>query len=131
MRSVGLALGLVAVCVVAATRALRHARQAGTSLAENDPLEQRLAIKERRLVAGLARRNALTMGRASLFGGTGLGVWELTGGSAHYPQAGLAFGLGLIGWAVCGELYRRIGSVADSVSKSSRRQGVDQSERTG
>ena len=126
MPSVALALALAALSIAVSIRALLRARQAASSSVDDDPFEQRLAVKERRLVVGLARRSASAMGRASLFGGTGLGVWALTGGSTHYPQAGSAFGLGLVGWAVCGELQRRIGSLADSVSKRGRRQGVDQ-----
>jgi hypothetical protein len=82
-------------------------------IAEDDPLEQRLAEKEQSLVLGLGKRSVLALGRASLFGGTGLGVWGLTGGSAHYLEAGGAFGLGLVGWATCGEAQRRIGSLAE------------------
>jgi hypothetical protein len=100
-------------------------------IAEDDPLEQRLAEKEQNLVVGLGKRSVLALGRASLFGGTGLGVWGLTGGSAHYLEAAAAFGLGLVGWATCGEAHRRIGSLADARRKPKRRQGVDQSERTG
>ena len=100
-------------------------------VAEDDPLEQRLAEKEQNLVLGLGKRSTLALGRASLFGGTGLGVWGLTGGSAHYLEAGAAFGFGLVGWATCGEAHRRIGSLADLRRKPKRRQGVDQSERTG
>ena len=100
-------------------------------IAEDDPLEQRLAEKEQHLVLGLGKRSVLALGRASLFAGTGLGVWGLTGGSAHYLEAGVAFGFGLVGWATCGEAHRRIGSLADSRRKPKRRQGVDQSERTG
>jgi hypothetical protein len=81
---------------------------------ESDELELKLAAKEQKLELGLARRNVEALGRAALFGGTGCAVWELTGGSAHYLQAGAAFGLGLFGWAGCGELQRRIGSLADS-----------------
>jgi len=99
--------------------------------AETDAFERRLAEKERRLVLSLARRSVLGLGRASLFAGTGLGVWALTGGSAHYLDAGGAFGLGLVSWAGCGEAHRRIGSLADSLRSSRLRQGVDQSERTG
>lgn len=131
MPSVALALVLAALSIAVSARALGQARQASLGSSEDDPLEARLAEKERRLVLGLARRNTLAMGRASLFGGTSFGVWGLTGGSTHYPQAGVAFGLGLLGWAACGELHRRIGYLADSVSKRRRRQGVDQSERTG
>jgi hypothetical protein len=98
---------------------------------EADAFEQRLAEKERRLVLSLARRSVLGLGRATLFAGTGLGVWALTGGSTHYLEGGVAFGLGLVSWAGCGEAYRRIGSMADSLRSSRLRQGVDRSERTG
>jgi hypothetical protein len=125
--SVALALVLATLATAVSALALQRARRSANESLDRDPLEQRLAEKERRLVFGLARRNTLAMGRASLFGGTGLGVWVLTGGSTYYPQAGAAFGLGLLGWALCGEFHRRIGSLADSVSKSRRRQGVDQS----
>jgi len=81
-------------------------------------------------VLGLGKRSVLALGRASLFGGTGLGIWALTGGSAHYPDAGLSFGLGLVSWAGCGEAQRRIGSLADVLRKSASRQGVDPSKRT-
>jgi hypothetical protein len=100
-------------------------------LVEEDPLERRLLDKELRLVLGLGRRSVRALGRASLFAGTGLGVWALTGGSAHYFEAGVAFGLGLLSWAVCGEAERRIGSLADALRKTSDRLGVDQSKRTG
>jgi len=123
-------------CVVSLAVAVRTLARCGAVVRspaadENDELEQRLAEKERRLVLGLGRRNVLALGRASLFGGTGLGVWGLTGGSAHYLEAGAAFGLGLVGWAGCGEAHRRIGSMADGRLGTKRRQGVDQSERTG
>ena len=126
--------GLLAACSVAyAFRTLASCRRASRSLAtlaEDDPLEQRLAEKELRLVIGLGKRSVLALGRASLFGGTGLGVWALTGGSAHYLDAGLCFGLGFVSWAACGEAQRRIGSLADSLRKSPSRQGVDPSKRT-
>jgi len=101
---------------------------------ETDPLEQRLAEKELRLKLGLGRRSTLALGRASLFGGTGFGVWTLSGGSTHYLDAGVAFGFGVVGWAGCGEFQRRLGSLADSRRRqlsSSARQGVDQPQRTG
>ena len=127
--------GLLAVCSIAyALKTLASCRRAARALAaliEDDPLEQRLADKELRLVIGLGKRSVLALGRASLFGGTGLGVWALTGGSAHYLEAGASFGLGLLSWAACGEAQRRIGSVADGLRKYSSRQGVDQSKRTG
>jgi hypothetical protein len=126
--------GLLAVCAVAyAFKTLASCRRASRSLAmlaEEDPLEQRLADRELRLVIGLGKRSVLALGRASLFGGTGLGVWALTGGSAHYLDAGLSFGLGFISWAACGEAHRRIGSLADNLRKSPSRQGVDPSKRT-
>ena len=102
-----------------------------SSLVQDDPLERRLAEKELRLLIGLGRRSVLALGRASLFGGTGLGVWALTGGSAHYLEAAASFALGLVSWAGCGEAQRRIGSLADGLRPSKRRQGVDPSERTG
>lgn len=125
-----LALGSAAYALSTLARSRRAAR-ARDALAEDDPFEQRLADKELRLVIGLGRRSVLALGRASLFGGTGLGVWALTGGSAHYLDAGVAFGLGFVSWAVCGEAERRIGSLADAARHSTRRQGVDPSKRTG
>jgi hypothetical protein len=133
-------LTLLLACVLAvsslsyAFRTLVSCGRASRSLAslvEDDPLEQRLAEKELRLLIGLGRRSVLALGRASLFGGTGLGVWALTGGSAHYLEAAASFGLGLLSWAGCGEAQRRIGSLADRPRSAGRRQGVDQPERTG
>jgi len=125
-----LAVGALAYSLRTLTSCRRAAR-ALSSLAEDDPLEQRLAEKELRLVIALGRRSVLALGRASLFGGTGLGVWALTGGSAHYLEAGSSFGLGLASWAACGEVQRWIGSLAGSLRSSARRQGVDQPKRTG
>jgi hypothetical protein len=102
---------------------------------EEDELERRLTERLLRLEHGLTRRNVLALGRAALFGGTGCGVWELTGGSAHYLDAGIAFGIGLVGWMGTGEVYRRIGLLADverRLAASRRlRQGVDQPAGTG
>jgi hypothetical protein len=129
-----LALALAACCVAYAFSTLVRCRRAAAAFAaskEDDPFEQRLAEKELRLVVSLGRRSVLALGRAALFGGTGLGVWALTGGSAHYLDAGVAFGLGFVSWACLGELQRRIGSLADLPRRSSSRQGVDQSKRTG
>ena len=132
MLIVGLAAVLCVLALTVSVRALRRCQAVVRSPpVENDELEQRLAEKERRLVLGLSRRTVLALGRASLFGGTGLGVWALTGGSTHYLDAGAAFGLGLVGWAGCGEVHRRLGSLADLQGGPRRRQGVDQSERTG
>jgi hypothetical protein len=85
---------------------------------EVDELELKLAERRSQLERRLARRNVEAFGRAALFGGTGCAVWELTGGSAHYLQAGVAFGLGLIGWMGCGELHRRIGALASSAPQT-------------
>lgn len=102
---------------------------------DEDELERKLTERRLRLEHGLARRNVLALGRAALFGGTGCGVWELTGGSAHYLDAAIAFGIGFVSWMTTGEVYRRVGLLADIERKlaTSRRvrQGVDQSAGTG
>ena len=104
------------VALTASLQAYRRcravARVTQSPEAETDELEKRLAEKEQALAFTLGVRNVKALGRAALFGGTGCAVWELTGGSAHYLMAGGAFGLGLFGWAGCGELERRIGSLA-------------------
>jgi hypothetical protein len=107
--------GLLSLFVVSyALRALsRCKRQLALAFSESDVLELKLAEREQKLELGLARRNVEALGRAALFGGTGCAVWELTGGSAHYLSAGVAFGIGVIGWMACSELHRRIGSLAD------------------
>lgn len=92
----------------------RCKRQLAATPVDDDELERNLAARAEKLELGLARRNVEALGRAALFGGTGCAVWELTGGSTHYLNAGVAFGLGLLGWAGCGELHRRIGSLAGS-----------------
>ena len=92
---------------------VRCKRQRDVAAAEDDELELKLAKRQQKLEQGLGRRNVEALGRAALFGGTGCAVWELTGGSAHYLTAGVAFGIGLLGWMGCGELHRRIGSLAD------------------
>lgn len=126
---------MLAACAVAyALSTLARCRRAARALGElydEDPFEQRLAERELRLTIGLGRRSVLALGRASLFGGTGLGVWALTGGSAYYLDAGLSFALGFVSWTACGEAQRRIGSLADGARKPASRQGVDQSKRTG
>ena len=108
---------LSSVAFFASLRALRRcqiaARAAATAATEEDDVERRLAERERALVLGLGSRNVLALGRVALFGGTGCAVWQLTGGSAHYLSAGAAFGLGFAGWASCGEIHRRVGSLAD------------------
>lgn len=98
----------------------RAANRAFSQFSDDDPFERRLADKELRFEMGLGRRNVLALGRASLFGGTGLGVWGLTGGSAHYLEAGVAFGLGLVAWAGCGEAHRRVGSLAGDLRRRAR-----------
>jgi hypothetical protein len=107
---------------------------------ENDELELALLARERKLQLGLAKRNVQALGRVALFGGTGLSFLAFSGGGEydllHLRPALLAFGAGMLGWAACGEIHRRVGSLADSWraanAKSRRpRQGVDPSERTG
>ncbi len=90
----------------------RCARLSGAALIETDPLELRLAQKELALQLALGVRTVRALARATLFAGTGLAVWALTGGSAHYLEAGICFILGFCGWAACGEVERRIGPLA-------------------
>lgn len=109
--------------------------------AVGDALEQRLAERELNLQLNLAGRMVTALGRASLFAGTGLAIWfYATGSFATDPkQAFASFACGLIGWGGCREIQRKIGSLADSwrahtnskMNQRARRQGVDQSERTG
>lgn len=100
-----------------------------------DELEMRLAERGQRLELGLAARSVSAVGRAALFGGTGAAVWELTGGASHYLQAGVAFGVGLVGWMGSGELSRRVGSLAGATQGARRRRvtdrGVDRPSGTG
>jgi hypothetical protein len=109
--------GLLAVLALfVSARAFARCRSlvaSSAALAEDDDLERRLAERETSLELGLARRNVQALSRATLFGGTGLAFWELTSGSSHHIFAGGAFGLGLVSWAACGELHRRIGYLAD------------------
>jgi hypothetical protein len=79
-----------------------------TTITEQDELEKRLAEKALALQLGLGRRMVRALARATLFSGTGLAVWELTGGSSHYPQAAIGFVVGFAGWAGCGEVERRL-----------------------
>jgi hypothetical protein len=133
-------LGAAAVsglCVGFAWRALRRCREIVTTGENNetDVLERSLLERERNLAFNLARRNVQALRRAALFGGTGLSFLALTGGRGYdLLPAGEAFALGFLGWGVCGELHRRIGSLADAwraTIKRKRRQGVDQLESTG
>lgn len=101
-------------------RALVDAARLATE-ATDDELERRLTARERSLELTLAGRSVQVLGRSSLFGGTGAAVWELSGGSSHYLGASLAFGLGLVGWTGCGELGRRIGSLAGAMPRVARR----------
>jgi hypothetical protein len=132
---------LSALCLWFAFRAYRRCRAIHAGLvgseAEADPLEERLAERELNLQLNLARRNVQALGRAALFGGTGLAFWGLAGGelSAHPMALFRSFGLGLVGWGGCRHLHYRIGSLADSwrasINRKRRLQGVDPSERTG
>jgi hypothetical protein len=115
--------------------------QAGARLAQEDadadPLEARLTERELNLELNLAGRTVKALGRASLFGGTGLAIWFIaTGAFAANPRLTyLSFGFGLVGWGGCRELQRRIGSLAEAwrsvVNHRRRRQGVDPSKRSG
>ena len=130
---------LSVLCLWFSWRAFQRCRaihsSAESAQAEDDPLEQKLAEREMNLHLSLAKRNVQALGRAALAGGTGLGFLALTGGSANHILAGQAFALGAVGWAGCRELHRRVGSLADTwrqaTNRRRRRQGVDQSERTG
>ena len=97
-----------------------NSETAVTPLPDEDELERRLAARERALELGLATRSVQVLGRASLFGGTGAAVWQLSGGSSQYLSAGMAFGVGCIGWAGCGELQRRVGLLAGRLPRRAR-----------
>lgn len=132
---------LAALCLLFSWRAFRRCRDihGGALQAElaSDPLEQRLAERELNLELNLAGRVVTALGRASLFGGTGLAIWSYaTGAFATEPRTTFAaFAFGLVGWGGCREFQRKIGSLADSwraeANRRHRRQGVDQPERTG
>jgi hypothetical protein len=104
----------VGYAFIAHRRCVRSLEQA---LLDDDDLERRLGARQTELEHALARRQALTAGRATLFAGTGCAVWALTGGSAHYLEAALAFCAGMVGWMATGEVYRRIGSSAELSTK--------------
>lgn len=133
-----LAGALAGSCFGVAWRAYRRAGAARDAAArsEADALEARLAEKELGLRLRLARRNVQALGRAALFGGTGLAFWQYAAGGAQPLVAAQAFLLGFAGWVGCGELHRRLGSLADSwraaVERGQRRgrQGVDPSSGT-
>jgi hypothetical protein len=131
---------LSALCLWFAWSAYRRCSriQSGAASAQtDDPLEQRLAERELNLELNLATRTVQALGRASLFGGTGLAIWFVATGALQSEPllAYQAFGFGLVGWGGCRELQRRIGSLADNwraaVNRARRRQGVDPSKRTG
>lgn len=132
---------LSASCLWFAWRAYQRCRKirggAGLSGEVEDPLEERLAERELNLELNLASRKVQALGRAALFGGTGLAIWYVaTGAFKTEPSlAYLSFGFGLVGWSGCLELQRRIGSLADAwraaTNQERRRQGVDRSKRTG
>jgi len=130
---------LSALCLWFSWRAYRRCRaiHGGLAIAESDPFEERLAERELNLELNLARRNVQALGRAALFGGTGLAFWGLASGEllSHPIALWRSFGLGLVGWGGCRQLRYQIGSLADSwrasVNRKRRLQGVDPSERTG
>ena len=106
-------------------------------MTETDPVEAGLLERELNLELNLARRNVQALGRAALFGGTGLAFWGLASGELLAHPLGLwrSFGLGLVGWGGCRQLRQQIGSLADSwraaTNRKRRLQGVDQSRSTG
>ncbi|RYZ03874.1 MAG: hypothetical protein EOO73_25975 [Myxococcales bacterium] len=134
---------LSALCLWFAWSAYQRCRKihrgAGEASGEGeDPLEQRLAERELNLELNLASRTVQALGRAALFGGTGLAIWFVATGTLRSDprQVYQAFAFGLVGWGGCRELQRRIGSLADAWRTTTndrrrRRQGVDQPKRTG
>jgi hypothetical protein len=130
---------LSALCLWFAWRAFQRCREieASGGVVETDPVEARLAEQDLNLELNLALRNVKALGRAALFGGAGLAFWAVASGQlvTHPIAMWRSFGLGLLGWGGCRELYRRIGSLAESwraaTNRRRRRQGVDQAERTG
>ena len=128
-----------ALCLWFAWRAYWRCRaiHGGLLIADPDPLEESLAERELNLELNLARRNVQALGRAALFGGTGLAFWGLASGElvTHPMALYRSFGLGVVGWGGCRHLRQQIGSLADSwrasINRKRRLQGVDPSERTG
>lgn len=136
---------LAALCLVFSWRAYArcrsiHAGAAATDVAD-DELEQRLLDQELNLELNLASRTVKTLGRAALFGGTGLALWSYATGefSVRPVPAAASFACGLLGWGGCKELERRVGSLAESwriranerARRTRRIQGVDQPKRSG
>ena len=130
---------LSALCLWFSWRAWRRCRAIhdGLVAVSGDPLERRLGERELNAELNGAGRTVKALGRAALFGGTGLAVWAAASGawSTHPIALWRAFGLGLVGWGGCREFHRRIGSLAESwrekKNRERRRQGVDQSAGTG
>lgn len=134
---------LSALCLWFAWRAYERCRkiQRGALSADaedaEDPLEQELTERELNLELNLAGRTVRSLGRAALFGGTGLAIWFVaTGSFASEPRSTYqAFLFGLVGWGGCREFQRRIGSLAGAwralTNRRRRRQGVDQPKRSG
>jgi hypothetical protein len=115
---------LSALCLWFSWRALARCRAieqgtAGDAVSPSeDELERELLARERSLQLGLAKRNVQALGRAALFGGTGLSFLAFTGGGEYHLRAlvpaGLSFAVGMFGWAGCAEIHRRVGSLADA-----------------
>jgi hypothetical protein len=130
---------LSALCVWFAWRAFKRCREIETNarVVDADPVEQRLAEADFNLELNLALRNVKALGRAALFGGASLAFWAVASGELVLSPVAMwrSFGAGLLGWGVCREFHRRIGSLAESwraaTNQRRRRQGVDQPERTG
>jgi len=129
---------LSALCVWFSWSALRRCRAIEQGVGDADELdavELELSARERALQLGLAKRNVQALGRAALFGGTGFSFLALTGGRA-YDLANLlppllSFGAGMAGWAACGEIHRRVGSLADTWRRGRRERARGQATRSG
>lgn len=105
------------------------------ALNEQDAFERELLLRELNNALNVGQRTVKVLAQAALTGGLALGFLALTGGHTHQPEALQAFGLGALGGAVGLGMYRKVGSLADGwravANRKRRRQGVDQSERTG
>jgi hypothetical protein len=116
-----------AACVLAAHRSAR--RTAGAQRLEleesGDAVEQQLEARRAALMAGLARRSTQVYARIALASGTGLAVWELASGPTRVWGASAVFACGAMGWIVCAELARRIGSPAGIARRRTRESGPE------
>jgi hypothetical protein len=115
--TVAAAVALSALCLAASLSRLRGVARLAAEAPDNDELERRLQAKESALFVSLSRRNVRAFSRVALAGGTGFGVFELTGGGSQLPWAVSCFVAGVVGWGGCQEVWRRLGSKAGSQRK--------------